>query len=85
MAQGYKDQERLCCDDALLSQLYLITMQVIKLWTMLLREWSNILMHRTAYFGDPVKRFPITDNTRTPVVKARPAFRLGCPLVAMLR
>lgn len=39
-------------DDALLKQLYLITMQVTDKWTMPIKDWGSILMHLMIYFGD---------------------------------
>jgi transposase-like protein len=41
-------------DDALLKQLYLITMQVTEKWTMPLKDWGSILMCLMIYFGDRV-------------------------------
>ena len=41
-------------DDALLKQLYLITMQVTEKWTMPIKDWGNILMCLMVYFGDRV-------------------------------
>ena len=42
-------------DDALLKQLYLVTMRIIDKWTMPVPDWGNILMHLTVFFGDRVK------------------------------
>ncbi len=39
-------------DDALLKQLYLVTMQVSDRWTMAIKDWGNILMQLMIYFGD---------------------------------
>jgi transposase-like protein len=41
-------------DDALLKQLYLVTMQVTDRWTMAIKDWGNILMQLMIYFGDRV-------------------------------
>lgn len=41
-------------DDALLKQLYLVTMQVTEKWTMPIKDWGSILMHLMIYFGDRV-------------------------------
>lgn len=41
-------------DDALLKQLYLVTMQVTSKWTMPLKSWGSILMQLIIYFGDRV-------------------------------
>jgi len=42
-------------DDALLKQLYLVTMRIIEKWTMPVPDWGNILMHLSVYFGERVK------------------------------
>jgi transposase-like protein len=49
-----KTKSAFVSDDALLKQLYLITMQVTDKWTMPLKEWGNILMCLMVYFGDRV-------------------------------
>jgi len=41
-------------DDALIKQLYLVTMHVTDKWTMPIRDWGIILMHLTVYFGERV-------------------------------
>ena len=41
-------------DDALLKQLYLVTMQVTEKWTMPIPGWGNILMQLMIFFGDRV-------------------------------
>ncbi len=38
-------------DDALLKQLYLVTMQVTNKWTMPIKDWGNILMQLMIHFG----------------------------------
>jgi transposase-like protein len=38
-------------DDALLKQLYLVTMQVTEKWTMPIRNWGAILAQLTVYYG----------------------------------
>jgi transposase-like protein len=42
-------------DDALLKQLYLVTMRVIDKWTMPIQNWGTILMTLSIYFEDRVK------------------------------
>jgi transposase-like protein len=42
-------------DDALIKQLYLITMQVTEKWTMPITGWGSILMCLMVYFGDRVE------------------------------
>jgi transposase-like protein len=49
-----KTKSAFVSDDALLKQLYLVTMQVTKKWTMPIKDWGNILMHLLVYFGDRV-------------------------------
>lgn len=41
-------------DDALLKQLYLVTIQVADKWTMPIRNWGSILMQLIIYFEDRV-------------------------------
>ena len=41
-------------DDALLKQLYLVTMQVTEKWTMPIPGWGNVLMQLMIFFGDRV-------------------------------
>lgn len=41
-------------DDALLKQLYLVTIQTTDKWTMPIKDWGSILMHLMIYFGDRV-------------------------------
>lgn len=41
-------------DDALLKQLYLVTIQVADKWTMPIRDWGSILMQLIIYFEDRV-------------------------------
>lgn len=50
-----KTKSAFVSDDALLKQLYLVTMQITNKWTMPVRDWGNILMHLIIYFGDRVK------------------------------
>ena len=40
--------------DALLKQLYLVTMQVTKKWTMPIKDWGSILMQLMIFFADRV-------------------------------
>lgn len=49
-----KTKSAFVSDDALLKQLYLITMQVTDKWTMPIKDWGSILMHLMIYFGDRV-------------------------------
>ena len=49
-----KTKSAFVSDDALLKQLYLITMQVTEKWTMPLKDWGSILMCLMVYFGDRV-------------------------------
>jgi transposase-like protein len=42
-------------DDALLKQLYLVTMRIVDKWTMPIQGWGSILMHLSVYFGERVK------------------------------
>lgn len=49
-----KTKSAFVSDDALLKQLYLITMLVAEKWTMPLPDWGNILMCLMVYFGDRV-------------------------------
>jgi transposase-like protein len=41
-------------DDALLKQLYLITVQITEKWTMPIRNWGAILAQLTVYYGERV-------------------------------
>ncbi len=41
-------------DDALLKQLYLVTVQVTDKWTMPVKDWGSILMQLMIFFGDRV-------------------------------
>lgn len=47
-----KTKSAFVSDDALLKQLYLITMHVTEKWTMPLKDWGSILMCLMVYFGD---------------------------------
>ena len=49
-----KPKSAFVSDDALLKQLYLITMQVTESWTMPIKDWGQILMHLMIFFGDRV-------------------------------
>ena len=54
LRKGTKTKGAFVSDDALLKQLYLITMQVTEKWTMPIKDWGNILMCLMVYFGDRV-------------------------------
>ena len=49
-----KTKSAFVSDDALLKQLYLVTMHVTDKWTMPIKDWGSILMHMMIYFGDRV-------------------------------
>ncbi len=49
-----KTKSAFVSDDALLKQLYLVTMHVTDKWTMPIKDWGSILMHLMIYFGDRV-------------------------------
>ena len=49
-----KTKSALVSDDALLKQLYLVTMHVTERWTMSVSNWSSILMNLMVYFLDRV-------------------------------
>jgi len=49
-----KTKSAFVSDDALLKQLYLVTMHVTEKWTMPVKDWGNILMQLMLYFGDRV-------------------------------
>lgn len=49
-----KTKSAFVSDDALLKQLYLVTMQVTGKWTMAIRDWGSILMQLSVYFGDRI-------------------------------
>lgn len=49
-----KTKSAFVSDEALLKQLYLVTMQVTDKWTMPIKDWGSILMHLMFYFGDRV-------------------------------
>lgn len=49
-----KTKSAFVSDDALLKQLYLVTMQVTEKWTMPIKDWGSILMQLMVYFGDRV-------------------------------
>jgi len=51
LRQVTKTKSAFVSDDALLKQLYLVTMQVTDKWTMAIRDWGSILMHLSIYFG----------------------------------
>ena len=50
-----KTKSAFVSDDALMKQLYLVTIQITEKWTMPIRDWGNILMHLLIYFDDRVK------------------------------
>jgi putative transposase len=54
LRKATKTKSAFVSDDALLKQLYLITMQVTQKWTMPIQDWGNILMCLMVYFGDRV-------------------------------
>ena len=49
-----KTKSAFVSDDALLKQLYLVTMQVTDKWTMPIKDWGSILMQLMIFFGDRV-------------------------------
>lgn len=49
-----KTKSAFVSDDALLKQLYLVTMQVTDKWTMAIRDWGSILIQLSVYFGDRI-------------------------------
>lgn len=49
-----KTKSAIVSDDALLKQLYLVTMQVTDKWTMPIKDWGSILMQLMIFFGDRV-------------------------------
>lgn len=49
-----KTKSAFVSDDALLKQLYLVTMQVTDKWTMPIKDWGGILMQLMIFFGDRV-------------------------------
>lgn len=49
-----KTKSAFVSDDALLKQLYLVTMQVTEKWTMPIKDWGGILMQLMIFFGDRV-------------------------------
>lgn len=54
LRKATKTKSAFVSDDALLKQLYLITMQVTEKWTMPIPDWGNILMCLMVYFGDRI-------------------------------
>lgn len=46
-----KTKSAFVSDDALLKQLYLVTMQVTDKWTMPIKDWGSILMQLMIFFG----------------------------------
>ena len=50
-----KTKNAFVSDEALLKQLYLVTMRIMEKWTMPIKDWGNILTHLTIYFGERVK------------------------------
>jgi transposase-like protein len=49
-----KTKSAFVSDDALLKQLYLVTVHITGKWTMPIKDWGNILMQLMVYFGDRV-------------------------------
>lgn len=49
-----KTKSAFVSDDALLKQLYLVTMQVTDKWTMPIKDWGSILMQLMIFFGDRI-------------------------------
>lgn len=49
-----KTKSAFVSDDALLKQLYLVTMHVTEKWTMPIKDWGNILMQLMLFFGERV-------------------------------
>jgi transposase-like protein len=49
-----KTKSAFVSDDALLKQLYMVTVHVTEKWTMPIKDWGSILMHLMIYFGDRV-------------------------------
>jgi transposase-like protein len=49
-----KTKSAFVSDDALLKQLYLVTMHVTEKWTMPINDWGGILMQLMVHFGDRV-------------------------------
>lgn len=49
-----KTKSAFVSSDALLKQLYLVTMQVTDKWTMPIKDWGGILMQLMIFFGDRV-------------------------------
>lgn len=49
-----KTKSAFVSDDALIKQLYLVTMQVTDKWTMPIKDWGSILMQLMIFFGDRV-------------------------------
>lgn len=49
-----KPKSAFVSDEALLKQLYLVSMQSTDKWTMPIKDWGSILMHLMIYFGDRV-------------------------------
>lgn len=49
-----KTKSAFVSDDALLKQLYLVTINITDKWTMPIKDWGSILMHLMIYFGDRV-------------------------------
>ena len=51
LKKATKTKSAFVSDDALLKQLYLVTMQVTEKWTMPIKDWGSILMNLMIYFG----------------------------------
>ena len=54
LRKATKTKSAFVSDDALLKQLYLVTMQVTDKWTMPIKDWGGILMQLMIFFGDRV-------------------------------
>lgn len=54
LRKATKTKSAFVSDDALLKQLYLVTLHVTDKWTMPIKDWGSILMHLMIYFGDRV-------------------------------
>jgi len=55
LSQGDKTKSAFVINDAVLKQLYLVTMQVMEQWTMPIKNWGgSILMQLMIFFGNRV-------------------------------
>ena len=55
LRKATKTKSAFVSDDALLKQLYLVTMQVTKKWSMPIPHWRDILAQLVIFFGDRVQ------------------------------